>query len=297
MRVGRLWYLLLVLVVAAAVMGLGSGWQRLVESQIFFPDRVLVTSPGGEGLAYEELWFETADQIRLHGWLVPAPSPVGLFLFCHGNAGNISHRVDNLVHLYRTGFSVLIFDYRGYGQSEGRVSEKGFYQDAEAAFDLALERALREKLKLVVFGRSLGGAAGVYLAAEHPPARESLAGLILESTFTSLADMADLHFPLPLAGKTVRGKLDSLSRIGRIKAPLLILHGDRDDLVPLSLGRRLYEAAPEPKEFVTLKGAGHNDTYPVAGRPYFDKLRSFVSSLPRPSPSFGGAPAPGPAPR
>jgi len=297
LKSGRLWFLLPILAGLAALMGLGGGWRRLVESQIFFPDPVLVTSPGREGLAYEEVWAETADRVRIHGWLIPAPNPLGLILFCHGNAGNISHRMDNLRRLNQAGFAVFIFDYRGYGKSQGRISEKGFYLDAEAAFNLALGQAQRLGTRLVVFGRSLGGAAGVYLAAEHPPAREALAGLILESTFTNLADMAALHFPLPLAGRAVKGRLDTLSRIARIKAPLLVIHGDRDDLVPLELGRRLFQAAPEPKEFVTLAGAGHNDTYLVAGQAYFDKLRAFVSSLPLAAPPSGAAHAPGPAPR
>jgi uncharacterized protein len=260
------------------MLGLTKGWDGLIESQIFYPDKDMVADPGDFGLAFEDVFTETADKVRIHGWLVPAPEPRGLILFAHGNAGNISHRLDNVARLNRIGLSVLIFDYRGYGRSEGRISEKGMYLDSQAAFDLALKEAESKGLKLVIFGRSLGGVAAVQLASEYPPAAKAQ-GLIVESTFTHLADMAGLHFPVPFAGKTVKGRMDSLSRIGKIKSPVLFFHGDSDGLVPHNLGRELFEAAPEPKEFVTLNGTGHNDTYIVAGQSYFDKFSAFVEGL------------------
>ncbi len=268
------------LVVGGAIMvaGLSRGWESLIESQIFYPDRQMASTPREYGLDYEDLFFITPDGVRLHGWLVPASDPKALVLFAHGNAGNISHRLDNVSRLNRLNLSVLIFDYRGYGRSQGRISEKGMYLDAQAAFDLARERATQENLKLVIFGRSLGGAAAIQLASEYAPARDA-AGLILESTFTTLADMAGLHFPLAFAGRAVKGKMDSLGRIKGIKITLLFFHGDRDDLVPLELGRRLFQAAPPPKELVVIKGAGHNDTYLKAGKPYFEKWASFAAGL------------------
>ena len=166
---------------------------RLVESQIFFPDPYLVATPRDEGLEFEDLRFKTRDGITLHGWLVPAEASIGLILFCHGNAGNISHRVDNIRRLHDIGLSVLIFDYRGYGLSGGRITESGFYLDAEAAYEIAREHAAREKLKLILFGRSLGGIAAVHLASQSP-----CSGVILESTFTNLGAMAKMHFPLPV---------------------------------------------------------------------------------------------------
>jgi fermentation-respiration switch protein FrsA (DUF1100 family) len=277
LRRGALVAVLLVLG-AVVVIGLGKGLDSLIESQIFYPDREMVAGPGDYSLDYEDIRITTPDGVRIHGWFVPALEPVGMILFAHGNAGNISHRLDNVARLVRSGLSVLIFDYRGYGLSDGRLSEQGMYMDAGAAFELALERAREAGLKVVIFGRSLGGVAAVQLAAEHPRAGGAK-GVILESTFTNLSDMARLHFPLPLAGKAVRGRMDSLSRIGRVSSPLLFFHGDRDDLVPRELGRSLFRAAPEPKEFVTIQGAGHNDTYPLAGEWYFEKIRSFVEGL------------------
>lgn len=249
---------------------------RLVESQIFFPDPYLVGTPRDEGLEFDDLRFQTSDGITLHGWMVPAHPRIGLMLFCHGNAGNISHRMDNIKRLHDIGLSVLIFDYRGYGLSGGRITESGFYLDAEAAYDVARRYAERENLKLVLFGRSLGGIAAVHLAASERPC----SGVILESTFTNLGAMAKIHFPLPVPESLLRTRLNSVDKIGKITARILFFHGDSDDIVPISLGKELFEAARAPKEFVIIPGAGHNDTYFVAGPEYFRKFGAFVQELP-----------------
>ncbi|MGB6064761.1 MAG: alpha/beta hydrolase [Desulfomonilaceae bacterium] len=248
---------------------------RFIESQIFFPDRFLVCTPADAALDYEDVWFDTSDEVRLHGWMVPGSGSSALMLFCHGNAGNISHRVDNLRRLHDIGLDVFIFDYRGYGQSGGRISETGFYLDAEAAYAVALKHALAKKLKPVIFGRSLGGIAAVHIGAGF-----KCSGLILESTFTHMADMARAHFPLPVPDGVLSHRFNALEEVGRIKAPILFFHGDVDNIVPIELGRALFQAAGAPKEFVTIEGAGHNDTYLVGGRMYFNKIRDFVSSLP-----------------
>jgi len=245
-----------------------------IEKQIFFPDPYLFCTPAEARLAYEDVWFDAADGVRLHGWLVPAPSSPALLLFCHGNAGNISHRVDNIQRLHDRGLSVLIFDYRGYGRSKGRITEVGFYLDAEAAYEVAKDHAISGRLKLVIFGRSLGGVAAVHLAASR-----SCDGVILESTFTHMAAMAKEHFPLPVPESLLRDKLNALDRIGEVTAPVLFFHGDRDDIVPLRLGQELYDATKAPKEFVTLVGAGHNDTYLIGGPEYFRKFRSFIDEV------------------
>jgi uncharacterized protein len=253
----------------------GDMLNRFVESQIFFPDRFLVWTPAEADLAFEDVWFTTHDGVRLHGWFVPADPSIGLMLFCHGNAGNVSHRVDNIRRLHDIGLSVFIFDYRGYGKSEGTISEAGFYQDAEAAYEVARLRAEESRSKLVIFGRSLGGIAAVHLGS-----RFSAAGIILESTFTHMAAMAKEHFPLPVPESLLRHKLNALTKMPQVKARTLFFHGDRDDIVPIRLGRALFEAAVAPKEWVTLEGAGHNDTYLVGGQAYFDKTKAFVTDLP-----------------
>lgn len=253
----------------------GEALDSFIERQIFFPDPYLVNVPSDVGLPFEDVTFESSDGVQLNAWFVPAETAGALLLFCHGNAGNISHRLDNVFRLHQRGLSVFIFDYRGYGRSEGRITEKGFYLDAEAAYDTVRDRFLEDRKKLVIFGRSLGGIAAVHLGAVR-----ACDGLILESTFPNLGAMAGHHFPIPGLGSTLKNRLNALGEIPRVNVPILCFHGDRDSIVPIRLGRELYDAARAPKEFVTLGGADHNDTYLVGGREYFDKLLGFIEGLP-----------------
>jgi fermentation-respiration switch protein FrsA (DUF1100 family) len=239
---------------------LSSGCNWFIESQVFFPDKTIVQTPAEIGLPFEDIQFNSSDGVGLHGWLVPASPPTRLLLFCHGNAGNISHRLDNIRLLHQSGISVLIFDYRGYGRSQGRISEEGFYLDSEAAHQVAAKWVEQHKAKLVIFGRSLGGIAAVHLGANG-----ASDGLILESTFTNMGAMARA--------------LNAVGEIGRVKVPILFVHGDKDRIVPIRLGQKLYEAASHPKEFYTIAGAGHNDTYVVGGKEYFDKIKVFLEKL------------------
>jgi fermentation-respiration switch protein FrsA (DUF1100 family) len=257
---------------------------RFIESNIFFPDPDLYFLPPDFGLEFEDVWFKASDGIRLHGWFVPAQGRHGLLLFCHGNAGNISHRLDNIRRLHDRGLSVFIFDYRGYGRSHGRITEQGFYLDSEAAYEIGARMAARDDLKLVIFGRSLGGIAAVHLGAIRP-----CSGLILESTFPHMGAMAAEHYPLSssMIGQGLRKRLNSVDKIGSVTAPILFFHGDCDDIVPIRLGRELFDAAQTTKEFAVLGGAGHNDTYVVGGEKYFDKFISFVDGLPHGNPGSG----------
>ena len=256
---------------------LGSGLDSLVASQVFFPEKELAATPDQLGLEYQDQWLTTQDGVRLHAWWLPAPRAATVLLFCHGNAGNISHRLDNLARLRDRGLALFIFDYRGYGRSQGSPSEKGLYLDVEAAYQAARERARELGARLVVFGRSLGGIAACRVAS-----RPEVAGLILESSFPDLGSMAARHFPLPGLGRALSGRFNARADLARARVPLLFFHGDRDDIVPIELGRRLFAAAPGPKSFVTLAGAGHNDTYLVGGESYFQRIDSFLDSLPRP---------------
>ncbi|MGD9124927.1 MAG: alpha/beta hydrolase [Desulfarculaceae bacterium] len=268
-------------VLGAMVLSLmGAGCDRFIESQIFFPERELAAAPDSAGLVYSDHWIETADGQRLHAWWLPAAHADTVLLFCHGNAGNISHRLENLVLLNRLGLGVLIFDYRGYGQSSGSASEAGFYLDAEAAGRAARALATGEGARLVVFGRSLGGIAAVHLCSQM-----KVEGLILESTFTHLGDMARSLLPLPGLSGWLHKRFNALEKIPGIKAPLLFFHGDEDEVVPYTLGRTLFEAANQPKEFVTLAGAGHNNTYIIGGQDYFQRIQDFVKGLPAPEES------------
>ena len=244
--------------------------ERLIAPLLYFPSAAHEGWPAQFGLAYETVTLTPAGGPALHGWWFPAPRPVASLLFCHGNAGNISHRLDNVARLVGVGFSVLIFDYRGYGLSQGRPTERGLTEDARAAWQhfLALAQPPR-----YIFGRLLGGAVALALAEQI--AGDDLAGLILESTFTSLGDMAGQVFPLPGLKRLIRG-YPSLARLKRMQRPLLIIHGQRDELIPFAHGQRLFQAANQPKSFYPIAGAGHNDTYLIGGRDYLERLVAFA---------------------
>ena len=243
------------------------------DSFIFYPEAGFLYTPGDLGMPYEDIYFPTSDNFKLHGWLVHGTKNITLLWF-HGNAGNISHRVENLLLLQRhLDINIFLFDYRGYGRSQGKPSEKGTYLDSEAAYSYLLSRGDVQRDKIIAFGQSLGSAVATYLAS-----REHFLGVILESAFTNVKDMARRVVPL-IPGFVLRVKFDSLSRIRSIKAPILFIHGDADDIVPIELGRRLYREASEPKKFYAIPGAGHNDTYVVGGERYFETLKYFVEGL------------------
>ncbi len=238
---------------------------------VFYPDRRLRITPAQVGLDYQDLWIETSDGERLHGWLVKAETHAPLLLFFHGNAGNIGDRVENVALLVRAGISVLIFDYRGYGKSSGKPTEEGVYTDGLAVYEYAVKTLGYGPQNIVLFGRSLGAAVAAHLAS-----RVEVAGVILESAFTNLKDLAWVHYPFIPGKFLVKHKFDVLEMVKGMKAPLLVIHGDQDDLVPVRLGERVYGAAPGAKEFYVVPGAGHNDTDVVGGEPYFRHLSSFV---------------------
>lgn len=262
---------------------LGTGMLLGLEKYVIYvPERVIEMTPQNEGLAYEDAWFPARDGVRLHGWLVPAPAARFTLVWFHGNAGNIGHRVDNIKYLHRALSrpllpNIFIFDYRGYGQSAGGLSdlsENATYDDAEGALTYLRGRPDLARTPLVYFGRSLGAAIAVEMARRYPPA-----GLILETPFTSIKDMARVALPFLPVGNLLRTKYDSLSKMQEIRVPLLVLHGDRDDVVPYEQGRRLFEAANQPKTFFTIRKARHNDTYIVGDRPYFDAWARFLRGL------------------
>jgi fermentation-respiration switch protein FrsA (DUF1100 family) len=270
-RIGFLVACALLCTVSYAWGGIGM-WSAFQRKMIFFPTSVLAYTPGDLGLAYEDVRIRTSDGVTLHGWMIPCDGSDMTLLFFHGNAGNIGDRVDNIRRFHEIGLQVFILDYRGYGLSEGTPSEQGLYEDAQAAYAHLLSRDDVDKERITIFGRSLGGAVAVDLASRVPCRR-----LILESTFSSAADMAGHILPILPLGRFVTERFDSASKIDKVRAPLLQFHGTQDEIVPYQLGRKLHESAREPKEFVSIPGATHNDTYYVGGRAYFEKIRSFIS--------------------
>lgn len=266
----RLWQAARLAAAAYLMVLLALVW--LEDRLIFIPFRY----PEGEwqpaGLAVVDAWFVADDGVRLHGWYLPHPQPVAYVLFCHGNAGNITHRAEVLRQMHhRVGAAVLVFDYRGYGKSEGSPNEDGVLRDARAARRWLAQQAQIPETHVVLMGESLGGAIAVHLAAELPGR-----ALILENTFTSLPDVAAWHFPWLPVRWMMRSKLDALAKIRLCRTPLFQSHGDRDTIVPYPMGRRLFEAAAEPKQFYTLPGADHNDPHPPE---YYEALRKFLQSL------------------
>jgi len=259
---------LIVLAIGLIAVGCRDAVERAL---IYVPIRELGGTPASLGLAYQDVWFQAEDGVRLHGWLVPGTRPATL-LWCHGNAGNISHRLDNIRDIHvRLGIGVFIFDYRGYGLSEGSPSEAGLYQDARAARQALVQDLGIPAEQIAYFGRSLGAAVALELALTHPPP-----GLILESPFLSVRAMANRT--VPGIGALFRTRFDSLEKVGRVRTALLVLHGDADEVVPYAHGRRVYEAAAEPKAFYTIAGAHHNDTYLVGGNDYWEAWRRFLNS-------------------
>ncbi|HKC13881.1 MAG TPA: alpha/beta hydrolase [Vicinamibacteria bacterium] len=245
-------------------------------SLIYFPSRLLEDTPEDYGLVFEEVSLAAEDGVRLHAWWLPLARPRFTILFAHGNAGNISHRLDRARLLAsRLSAQVFLFDYRGYGRSEGKPDEQGTYRDARAAHRHLTETRGVPPDRLVLFGESLGSAVALNLALER-----AAGALVLESPFTSIRDMARLLLPwLPLS-PFLRTRYDNLAKVGRLKVPLLVVHGDRDEVVPFAQGRRVFEAAPEPKRFHRIVGAGHNDTYLRGGEAYWEALDEFLERDP-----------------
>lgn len=224
------------------------------------------------GLPLEDIWFQAADGARLFGWYVEASATSAVMLWCHGNAGNIIHRLDNLRCLYQLGLSVFLFDYRGYGRSQSlRPSEAGLYQDALGAYDYLTRTRMIRPERLVIFGRSLGAAVAGELAAQKPAA-----GLILESPFPSVEAVARFHYGGLPVHWLLGAEFRLIDRLPHLSLPKLIIHGDQDDIIPIEFGRQVYEAAKPPKEWYVIRGADHNNTYQVGGAPYFRQLAEFI---------------------
>ncbi len=239
-----------------------AGCSPVLDRLIFVPDPAVGVPPPG----VEERWITTADGLRLHSWYASAPAPTASVIWSHGNGGNIAGRADVLLALAAQGLSVLAYDYRGYGRSEGRPNEAGVYLDAEAAYDSERARGVPPE-RIIAFGESLGGAVSIHLATVRP-----CAGVAVVATFTRLRDVARYHYG-GLA-VLVGDRFDSLARVGTLGVPLLVAHGDQDEIVPYALGERLFAAAPEPKRFVSVPGAAHNDVF--AHRRLIEAIAAFA---------------------
>ncbi len=247
--------------------------RSLENRMIYHPEvtpRRTVAVPGGPG-EVEDVFFRTSDGLRLHAWLAGDPSTGPVLLYCHGNAGDIADRTSLLLELVGEGLGVLMFDYRGYGTSEGSPDERGLYEDALAAYGFLVEDRGVDPGRIVAHGQSLGGAVAIDLAS-----KKRVAGIVIESSFTSMRDMTRVVFgPLPLHLVT-RSRFDSAAKVSGLGMPKLFMHGDLDDLIPYEMGVRLYEAAAEPKRFLRMEGADHNSGPLVMGDSYYDAIGGFA---------------------
>lgn len=264
-----------IVLLALALVALVLGLRWLEPYLTYFPAGAPVGTPGRAGLPYEDVRIATEDGETLHGWWIDAAvddragGPVLLFL--HGNAGSREHRLHNLQGLHAAGIATLIVDYRGFGGSTGRPSEEGLHRDALAAFDWLAARVAPRPV--ACFGRSLGAAVAARLATVRP-----CAALVLESPFTTAREMARRVLPLPGIGWIARARYDVLAAVRSVTVPLLVIHGEADEVVPFAMGRRVFEAAASPdKAFHAVPGGTHNDTYVVAGRAYWPWLREFLA--------------------
>lgn len=242
----------------------------LVAKFLFFPLKVIEYYPSRLEIPYEEVHLKNDEGQRLHGWFFPGKTDRTL-LYLHGNAGNIGDRLDKVQFLRRIGWSIFIFDYRGYGGSEGNPTIEGVQRDSDAAFRYLTAMRKIPNEQIVLFGESLGGALAVDLAA-----REVVDSVILESTFTSLREIARNAYPFVPAA-AIPDAYRSIDRIRHIKSPLLVIHGQDDEIIPFEMAKRLFEAAPHPKRFYAAEGAHHNDVYLVGRLEYLKTIREFLS--------------------
>ncbi len=242
---------------------------------LYQPGRAIGGTPQDIGLAYEDVTLMTDDGYRLHAWYLPAKFAQWTVLFFHGNAGNISQRLDTLRLLHRLGLNTLIIDYRGYGRSEGSPSERGTYLDAAAAWQYLINDRGVPSGAIIVFGRSLGAGVATWLAAQHAPG-----ALIIESAFTSVPDLAAKLYPFLPARRLSRYQYNNRARIASITCPVLVIHSAADEIVPFAHGRVLYESARNPKTLLVLRGS-HNDGFLISEAQYLKGVANFLDAVPK----------------
>ena len=244
-------------------------YPRMEDFFVFFPQTPFDSTPEEFNLKYREVYFHTEDGKELHGWFFPLKKEFPVILFCHGNAGNISHRIENIRLLLDQKLQVFIFDYRGYGKSNGRPSEVGLYRDGLAAYDFLVNIKHIPSERIVLFGRSLGASPAIEISLKR-----DIRSIIIESAFTSTKEMARTMFLFKIFSFFLPPNYNNLEKIPQVAVPKLIIHGENDKIVPFSMGQKLFHSAHHPKYFFPIKNAGHNDTYFFGGKSTFSKRSS-----------------------
>ena len=256
------------------------GWTLffMQPSFLYKPLRQVSYTPGELGLDYEKVTFNTDDGLRLSGWYVPGKKSddSGLtLLFCHGNGGNIMHRLDSINIFYDLGVNCFIFDYRGYGNSEGTPTEEGTYLDAKAAYEWLINEKEEQPDNIIAFGRSLGGAIAAQLASKY-----EVGSLVIESGFTSYVDMGRKFYPYMPVRLFARYNYNTLDYIKQVRCPVMMIHSRNDEIIPFEFSLKLYGAANDQKELVEIFGS-HNDGFLVSNEIYkkaWKKWLEFVKS-------------------
>ncbi len=259
---------------AALLVALFFGLRWYEQQAMYYPTHDVVRTPADAGLPFEDVTIATDDGETLHGWWIPsgrAGTPV--LLFFHGNGGNVSHRTEKLAVLHNLGADTFIIDYRGYGNSSGTPSEPGMYRDAHAAYQYLVTTRGIPAERILVYGESLGSAVAVHLATEA-----KTGGVVVESGFTSVPDIAQKRFPVLPVRWVLKHQFDTLDKVRRINAPLLLLHSREDELFDMSHPERLLAAAQPPKRMVELRG-GHNDAFLVSVDVYRKALAAFLAEV------------------
>jgi hypothetical protein len=267
--------LLSILRIALAVyLGLGLILYLMQSKFTFQPTRELIYNPGDIGLEYEKVQLKTPDNLLLSAWYIPAKDAEFTILFCHGNGGNMMHRLDTLNIFYELGINCLIFDYRGYGASQGKPTEQGVYADARTAYDWLINEKKISPENIILFGRSIGGSVSAHLANNV-----KVKGVILESCFTSYADIGRKFYPYMPVKLLAKYSFNTFEYVKKLKCPILVIHSRNDEIIPFELGLRLYEqAANEPKEFLEIFGS-HNEGFLHTGQIYRDGLKKWLESV------------------
>jgi fermentation-respiration switch protein FrsA (DUF1100 family) len=268
----------LILAVAAGILIVVVGLRALEHKLIYFPPRYPEGFPPlqtyeGE---VEDLWLQASDGVKINAFYRSNPASKQVLLWFHGNAENLGYGLGQMRTLAKIGVNIFALDYRGYGKSEGRPTEAGVYRDANAAYDYLVKQRHFHAENIIIHGHSLGGAVAVDLAMRRP-----CGGLIVQSSFTNARAMTREIFAMPLIEYVVRSQFDSQEKIRAMHVPILIVHGTRDDVVPFAMGEQLFAAAPEPKRFYPIGGAGHNNLLEAGGEEYLDCLRRFIAECAR----------------
>ncbi len=266
--------LLTLLIAAASVYVLLALMLFLFQDRMVFlsnlPGRALTATPQNAGFDYEDVTLETSDGLKLHGWYVPAAQARGVVLFLHGNAGNISHRLDSIAVFRELGLDTLIIDYRGYGRSEGKPSERGTYLDAEAAWHYLVDTRGVAANRIIFFGRSLGGAVVAWLATQYRPA-----AVIIESSFSSALDMARKLYPIMPVRLITRLEYPVSEYVSRLRCALLVIHSRDDEIIPFTMAEAIYDSAAEPKSLLEIWG-DHNNGFLLSRDRYLSGLDEFI---------------------